>query len=156
MPKYTSKTQRIQVGNRQYVGVLFIIPVMVNIDGHRFEVFTLVSETHENVDLVLGIKNIFELKGIIISQESCFSFLNRSIQFFPKEQVVLKSKEQRFIKIEAPFVDELSGLAILKMLDKKEHSTVTLELKFVRNMAALDETNNTLGTVIFNPEEMLG
>ena len=53
LPKFTSKTQRIQVGNEQYVGVLFIIPVVINIHGHRFE---LVSELHENVDLVLGHK----------------------------------------------------------------------------------------------------
>ena len=48
---------------------------------HRFEIFTLVSEIHENVDLVFGVKNIFELEGIINSQESCLSFLNRSIPF---------------------------------------------------------------------------
>ena len=47
--------------------MLFIIPVVINKHGHRFEVFTLVSVIHENVDLVLGIKNIFELKGIISS-----------------------------------------------------------------------------------------
>ena len=35
------------------------------IHGHRFEIFTLVLEIHENIDLVLGIKNIFELEGII-------------------------------------------------------------------------------------------
>ena len=29
----------------------------------------LVSEIHENIDLVLGIKNIFELEGIINSRE---------------------------------------------------------------------------------------
>ena len=42
------------------------------------------------------------------------------------------------------------------MLDKKEHSTVMVKPKFIRNMAALDVTNNTLDTVIFNPKEMLG
>ena len=42
---------------------------MIDIHGHRFEVFTLVSEIQENVDSVLGIKNIFELDGIINSQE---------------------------------------------------------------------------------------
>ena len=50
----------------------------------------LVSEIHEKIDLVLGIKNIFELEGIINSRESCCSFLNRSIPFFQKEQVILK------------------------------------------------------------------
>ena len=57
--------QRIQIGNGQCVTVLFIIPVIVDKHGHRFEIYTLVSEIHENVDLVLGIKNVFELEGII-------------------------------------------------------------------------------------------
>ena len=56
MPKCTSSTRRIQVGNGQYVGVLFLIPVIITIKNHRFEIFTLVSEIHENVDLVLGSK----------------------------------------------------------------------------------------------------
>ena len=45
----------------------FIIPVVIDIHGHRFEIFTLVSEIHENVDLVLGKKNIFVLESIITS-----------------------------------------------------------------------------------------
>ena len=65
--KFASKTQRIQVGNGQYASVLLIIPVVVDIHGHRLEIFTLVSEIHENVDLVLGIKNILQLKGNINS-----------------------------------------------------------------------------------------
>ena len=65
LPKFTSTTQRIQVGNGQYVSILFIIPVIVDIHGHRFKIYRLVSEIHENVDLVLGIKNIFELEGVI-------------------------------------------------------------------------------------------
>ena len=32
LPKFTLKTQRIQVGNGQYVGVLFVIPVIVEIN----------------------------------------------------------------------------------------------------------------------------
>ena len=64
--KFASKTQRIQVRNGQYVGVQFIIPVIVGIHD------TLVSEIHENVDLVLGIKNTFELEGVIDMHESYF------------------------------------------------------------------------------------
>ena len=73
--KFASKTLRIQVGNGKFVSVLFIIPIIIDIHGNRFKIFTLVSEIHENVDLVFGIKNIFELEGIINSQMSCFSFL---------------------------------------------------------------------------------
>ena len=63
--KFASKTQRIQVGNGQYVGVLFVILVIVKICSHRLEVFTLVSEIFDNVDMVLGINNLFELEGVI-------------------------------------------------------------------------------------------
>ena len=52
LPKFASKTQRIQVGNGQYVSVLFIVLIVTDKHGHRFEIFTLVSEIHENVDLV--------------------------------------------------------------------------------------------------------
>ena len=38
LPKFTSKIQRVQVGNGQNVSVLFIIPVIIEIAGHRFKV----------------------------------------------------------------------------------------------------------------------
>ena len=53
------------MGNGQYLSVLFVIPVIIDIHGHRFEIFTLVSEIHDNVDLVMGMENIFELEGVI-------------------------------------------------------------------------------------------
>ena len=56
LPKFSSNTQRIQVGNGQYVSVFFIIPVIIDIHGHRFEIFTLVSKIHDNVDLFMGTK----------------------------------------------------------------------------------------------------
>ena len=61
--------QKTQVGNRQCIGILFIIPVIVEIQGHRFEIYTLVSKIHENVDLILGIKNVFELEDVINSRD---------------------------------------------------------------------------------------
>ena len=82
LPKFASETQRIQVGNGQFASVLFVIPLIIEVHGCRFEIYTLVSEIHENVDLVLGIKNIFKLEGVIISWDCCFKFLNRSYPSF--------------------------------------------------------------------------
>ena len=138
------------------MAVLFIVLVIIEIHGHLFEVFTLVSEIHDNVDLVLGMKNAYELEGIIDMQDSSFRFLNRSIPFFSKEQMVVKLKEKKFIKIEAPFVDEILGHAIVKILDNEGQCTVVLKLKCVRSYASLDVTNNTQETVIFDPNQMLG
>ena len=47
------------------MAALFIVLVIIEIHDHLFEVFTLVSEIHDNVDLVLGMKNAYELEGII-------------------------------------------------------------------------------------------
>ena len=156
MSKFTSTTSRIQVGNGQYVGVLFIIPVIMTIQNHRFVIFTLVSEVHENVDLVIGIKNLFELEGVIDSWDYCVNFLNGSIPFFPKEKVSVKMKEQRILALEAPFMKEISGMAITKMLDVKEQKTLTMKLKFIKNRAIFKVTNSTHEMLTFDPEEMLG
>ena len=122
-------TQRTQVGNGQYVSVLFIILVIIDAHRHRFEIYTLVSEIHENVDLVLGIRNVFKLEGVINSRDSFFKFLNRLLPFFPMHHVLLKPKEQKLIKVTASFIDEISGLAIVKILDEGTHSTLLIKAK---------------------------
>ena len=107
-----------------------MIPVIIDIHRHRFEIFNLVSEIHDNVDLVMEMKNIFELEGVIDSRDSCFSFLSRSIPFFPVTVVEIVPKMQKMVMIEAPFVEELSGMAIVKILDIKgtsyEHDQIEI------------------------------
>ena len=119
------------------MSVLFVVPIVVNIGSHMFKIYTLVSEIHENVDLVLGIKNMFELEGVINLQDSHFSFLNRSVPIFPKETVILKPKKQKLVKIEAPFSDEISGLATVKPIDMPTQNVMMLKVKFMRNAAIL-------------------
>ena len=156
LPKFSSNTQRIQVGNGQYISVLFVIPMIMNIHGHRFEIFTLVSKIHDNVDLVMGMKNIFELEGVIDSRDSCFSFLSRSIPFFPVMTVEIAPKLQKMVIVEAPFIEELSGMAMVKILDMNEQTTNMIKLKFIRNKAVLKITNKTHETVTFDRTKMMG
>ena len=73
-----------------------------------------------------------------------------------KEVVEVKPKEQKLITIEAPFIEEISGMAITKLLDKKSHIAITLKLKFIRNRATLKVTNSTEGKVTFNPDHVVG
>ena len=51
--------------NRWTVEIELKLPNEIN--NHRLEVFTLVSEIFDNVDMVLGIKNLFKLEGVIDS-----------------------------------------------------------------------------------------
>ena len=123
----------------------------MEIAGHRFKIYMLLSEIHDNVDLVLGIKNVFELEGVFNSQECSFSFLNRSLPIFPKEKVIIKPGEQKIVKVEAPFTIEISSLAIIKLLDRLTHSVMVLKEKFAGNIAILDMINNSNSeTLILN------
>ena len=115
LPKFASKMQRIQVGNGQYVGVLFVILVIVEINNHGLEVFTLVSEIFDNVDMVLGINNLLELEGVIDSRESSFRFFSRSIPIFPQEQVFVKPGEKKLLLIESPFIEKYQVWLLLRL-----------------------------------------
>ena len=156
LPKFAATTQKIQVGNGQCISVLFIIPVIIEVHGHRYEIYKLVSEIHENVDLVLGIKNVFELEGVINSRDCRFEFLNRSVPIYPEKEIILKPDEQKLVKVKAPFIDEISGLAIIKIIDGKTNSTLLIKLKFTCNKAVLDIKNAGKDTMILNPREMIG
>ena len=156
LPTFTSKMQRIQVENGQYVGVLFVILAIVEINNHRLEVFTLISEIFDNVDMVLGIKNLFELEGVIDTRDSSFRFWSRSIPIFPREQVIIKPGEKKLIPIESPFIEEISDMAIVKIVDQGQKMLMMLKLKFIRNKATLDITNNMRETIIFDKKMSIG
>ena len=58
--------------------------------------------------------------------------------------------------MKAPFVDEISGMAIIKILDGGTYSTLLIKLKFMHNKAILDIVNKGKDTMIFKPEEIIG
>ena len=129
---------------------------MQDIHGYRFEIYTLISEIHENVDLVLGIRNVFELEGIINSRYCCFKFLIRSVPIYRENKIVLKPNEQKLVKVKAPFADEISGMAIIKILDGSTYSTLLIKLKFTCIKAVLYIVNKGKEAMMFQPEEMIG
>ena len=58
--------------------------------------------------------------------------------------------------MKAPFIDEISGLAIIKILDGSAYSTMLIKLYFAHNAATFDIINNGTETIIFKSEEMIG
>ena len=78
------------------------------------------------------------------------------VPIFPEKEVILKPNEQKLIKVKAPFIDEISGMAIIKILDGGTYSTLLVKLKFMGNKAVLDIVNRGIDTMIFKPKEMIG
>ena len=99
---------------------------------------------------------MFELEGVINSRDCRFKFLNRSVSIYPEKELILKPDEQTLVKVRALFVDEISGLAIIKIIDEKTNCTLLIKLKFMHNKAVLDIKNAGKDTMILNPKEMIG
>ena len=99
---------------------------------------------------------MFKLEGIINLRDCRFEFLNRSVPIYPEKELILKCDEQKLVKVRAPFVDDISGLAIIKITDGKTNSTLLIKLKFIHNKAVLDIKNAGKDTMILNPKEMIG
>ena len=76
--------------------------------------------------------------------------------FFPVMTVEIAPKLQKMVIVEAPFIEELSGMAMGKILDMKEQTTNMIKLKFIRNKALLKITNKTCKAVTFGKTEMMG
>ena len=68
----------------------------------------------------------------------------------------MKPGENKLVRREAPFTNEISSLAIVKLLDKLNQSVIMLKVKFVGNIAMLDITNSNWETHILKPKEVIG
>ena len=82
--------------------------------------------------------------------------MNQSIPIFPKEKIILKPGENKIVRMEAPFTDDILSLAIVKLLEKTTQSVIMLKVNFLRNTAMLDITNSNSKTLILNPKVVIG
>ena len=63
---------------------------------------------------------------------------------------------QKMVTIHAPFVEELSGMAMVKILDIKEQTTSMMKLKFIQNKVVLKIKNKTHENITFGRTDMMG
>ena len=106
--KFNSKAKVFQVWN----GVsknLFLVLIIVTMQGHKFEIYPMVSEIHDNADLVLAVNHFIELKTDLSMRGLIFKFLNKSVPVFHVYNKMVTSRERTFLKVEAKFLNELQG-----------------------------------------------
>ena len=75
---------------------------------------------------------------------------------YPDKGVILKPDEQKLVKVKAPFVDKISGLAIIKIIHRSTYTTLIVKLKFTCNKAVLDIKNTGKETMILRLKGMIG
>ena len=153
-PKFNSMVKNLQVGNGELVATLFVIPFVFKIGKHLFEVYTLVLEIQQNMDIILGIKNMFEIEGEISCRTSQFKFLNRSLPIFTLFTRRIKVGAKAYVKAKVPFIEKLSGHAIAKLLYKG--SLGTMKIRLVDSLTVIQIINNTPSAMYLSPEESIG
>ena len=65
LPKFTTTCTGIKIGNGLIVQVLFVIPLLFMCHGHVFEIYTIVADIDDGIDLVFGFKNMVETEGML-------------------------------------------------------------------------------------------
>ena len=146
--------KNLKVGNGELVATLFVIPFVFKIGKPMFEVYTLVSEIQQNMDIILGVKNMFEIEGEISCHTSQFRFLNRFLPIFTLTTHRIKVGAKAYVKAKVPFIEKLSGHVIAKLLYKG--SLGTMKIRLVDNLTVIQIINNTPSTMYLSPEESIG
>ena len=106
------------------------------------------------MDLILGVKNIFELEGIVNTRICSVKFLNRSLPIFPVAHHKIKPGRMAYVKVRIPFVEKLSGIAIVKLLYK--YHIGTMRVCIDSNQSIIKIINNTEETIHYTPQLAIG
>ena len=129
LPKLSPKCSGIKVGNGMVVKVLFIIPVQVIVQGHVFEIYTIVSPIYDGIDIVFGMKNMVEVEGILNMRTSTIDFLSRSSLIYPQHDLTIEPGGKAYVKFITPFPSNLTTRVITKFFGGKRVCTMKSRLK---------------------------
>ena len=154
MPKYVTTCTGIRIGNGSIVPALFVIPILFMACGHTFEIFTIVAEIDDDMDLVFGFKNMVETEGLLNTRTGEFDFIGRSIPIFPQNDLDVRPGEKAYVMIKAPFCDKLSGMICAKFFSRDVVNT--LRIKIQDNQGIVQFVNHQDEIVHLRKEKAVG
>ena len=154
MSKYVTTCTGIRIGNGSIVPALFVIPIPFMACGHTFEIFTIVAEIDDDMDLVFGFKNMVETEGLLNTRTGEFDFIGRSIPIFPQNDLDVRPGDKAYVKIKAPFCDKLSGMICAKFFSRNVVNT--LRIKIQDNQGIVQFVNHQDEIVHLRKEKAVG
>ena len=154
MPKFVTTCTGIRIGNGSIVPALFVIPILFMACGHTFEIFTIVAEIDDDMDLVFGFKNMVETEGMLNTRTGEYDFIGRFIPIFPQNDLDVPAGEKAYMKVKAPFFDKLSGMICAKFFSRD--MVYTLRVKFQDNQGIVQFRNGSNETVQLRKDKAVG
>ena len=153
-PKFVTTCTGIRIGNGSIVQALFVIPLLSMSYGHTFEIFTIVAEIDDDMDLVFGFKNMTETEGMLNTRTGEYDFIFRSIPIFPRNDLDFPAGEKAYIKMKAPFCDKLSGMICTKFFGRD--MVHTLRVKAQDNQGVVQFRNGSKETAQLRKNKAVG
>ena len=145
LPKFGTTCTGIKIGNGSIIPTLFVIPIQFITYGHVFEIYTIVAEIDDGMDLVFGFKNMAETEGRLNTRTGEYDFIGRSIPVYPQNDLDVPAKNQVLIKIKAPFGERLS-----------ERVIATLKIRIVNNQGCVQFINKGKDTIKLRENKAIG
>ena len=154
LPKFSTTCTGIKIGNGSIIPTLFVIPVQFMAHGHMFEIYTIVAEIDDGMDLVFGFKNMAETEGRLNTRTGEYDFIGRSIPVYPQNDLDVPEGKQVLIKIKAPFGEKLSGRIITKMFGSDK--VFTMKIRIENNQGCVQFINKSKDTIKLKESRAIG
>ena len=154
LPKFSTTCTGIKIGNGSIIPTLFVIPIQVMTHGHVFEVYTIVTEIDDGMDLVFDFKNMAETEGRLNTRTGEYDFIGRSIPVYPQNDLDVPVGKQVLIKIKAPFGEKLSGRIMTKMF--RSEKAFTMKIRIENNQGCVQFVNKGHETIKLRESKAIG
>ena len=154
LPKFSTTCTGIKIGNGSIIPTLFVIPIQFMAHGHIFEIYTIVAEIDDGMDLVFGFKNMAETEGRLNTRTGEYDFIGRSIPVYPQNDLDVPEGKQVLIKIKAPYGEKLSGRIITKMFGSDK--VFTMKTRIENNQGCVQFINKSHGTIKLMESKAIG
>ena len=109
------------------------------------DIYTIVTEIDDGMDLVFGFKNMAETEGRLNTRTGEYDFIGRSIPVYPQNDLDVPVGKQVLIKIKAPFGEELSGRIMTKMFGSEK--AFTMKIRIENNQGCVQFVNKGHETI---------
>ena len=154
LPKFVTSCIGIKIWNGSIIPTLFVIPIQFMTHGHIFEIYTIVAEIDDGVDLVFGFKSMTETEGRLNTRTGEYDFIGRSIPVYPQNDLDVPVGKQVLIKIKAPFGEQLSGRIMTKLFGSEK--VFTMKLKIENNQGCVQFINKGQEIVKLRKDKAIG
>ena len=154
LPKFSTTCTGIKIGNGSIIPTLFVIPIQFLTHGHVFEIYTIVAEIDDGMDLVFGFKNMAETEGRLNTRTGEYDFIGRSIPVYPQNDLDVPVGKQVLIKIKAPFGEKLSGRIMTKMF--RSEKVFTMKIRIENNQGCVQFVNKGHETIKLRESKAIG